>query len=266
MTIRIILLVVLIFWSGPVFSGEPPTREQLDKMWEEGKHSEMVELVMANFDHWDSVMLLATASAAMRDEQQFKHAVLLYHAGKIRAKIDLDHYKPVGKGGNSPATGLGALISVLAQQINSHPALSMPTAYHVMADRLTEWEPRYTSAYDPGWKYEQAPNLQETQEDFDQFKKQRVRHFRGLATLLRNEKYTEALSIVKAYNIDVFRDQQAPEKLQAEETMKRIETELGISGFMASIEKRKKQLASTKCYRYSADGKKTECKKTDKDH
>ena len=48
--------------------------------------------------------------------------------------------------------------------------------------------------------------------------------------------------------------------------MKRIETELGIAGFLASIEKRRKQLASTKCYRYSADGKKTECKTNDEGH
>ena len=259
MKIRIILLMVSLLWSGPVFSGEPPTKEQLEKMWEEGKRSEMVELVMAHFDQWDSVTLLATAASALQ-EQQLKQAAILYQAGKIRAKIDLEHYKSSKKGGNSPATGLGALISVLAQQINSHPALSMPTAYQVMADRLTKWEPHYTSAYDPGWKYEGSPNFQEVQKEFDELKNQQVRHFQGLATLLSNEEYAEAYSIVKTYNIDVFRDQQAPEKLQAEETMKRIESELGISGFMASIEKRRKQLASTKCFKYSADGKKTECK------
>ena len=265
MKIRIILLVVLIFWSGPVFANGPVTVTQIQKMLDEGKRSEVVELVVTNMEQWNALMLLFTVNVAIIEEQ-FKHAAILYHAGKIRAKIDLDHYKSVGKGGNSPATGLGALISMLSQRINSHPAFSMPTAYQVIAASLTKWEPHYTSSYDPGWPYEQPPNFQKVQEDFNEYKDQRIHHFQGLATLLENQEYVDAFAIVKAYNIDVFRDQQAPEKLQAEETMKRIETELGIAGFMASIEKRKKQLASTKCYRYSADGKKTECKTNDEGH
>ena len=265
MKIRIILLVVLMLWSGPVFADEPLTITQMQAMLDEGKRSEVVELVVADLEQWNSLMLLFTSNVAIIEEQ-FKHAAILYHAGKIRAKIDLEHYKSSKKGGNSPATGLGALISMLSQRINSHPAFSMPTAYHAMAEGLTKWEPQYTSAYDPGWPYEQPPNLQKVQEDFNEYKNQRVHQFQGLATLLENQEYVDAFSIVKAYNIDVFRDQNAPEKLQAEETMKRIETELGIAGFMASIEKRKKQLASTKCYQYSADGKKTECKKTGQDH
>ena len=145
MTIRIILLVVIcIFWSGPVFANGPVTITQIQTMLDEGKRSEVVELVVANLEQWNALMLLFTANVAISGEQ-LKHAAILYHAGKIRAKIDLKHYKSVGKGGNSPATGLGALISMLSQRINSHPAFSMPTAYHAMADGLTKWEPQYTS-------------------------------------------------------------------------------------------------------------------------
>ena len=211
MSKTIIVVFFCMFWSGPVFAEGTVTLTQIQTMLDEGKRSEVVELVVSNMEHWNALILLFTVNVAIIEEQ-FKHAAILYHAGKIRAKIDLDHYKSVGKGGNSPATGLGALISMLSQRINSHPAFSMPTAYQVIAASLKKWEPHYTSSYDPGWPYEQPPNFQKVQEDFDEFKNQRVQHFQGLATLLSNEEYAAAYSIVKTYNIDVFRDQERTRK------------------------------------------------------
>lgn len=82
---------------------------------------------MVNLEHCDAITLLFTASAALRGNQ-LKDAALLYHAGKIRAKIDLAHYKSVSKWGNGPSQAMGNLIHIVSQQINSHPAFSMPTA------------------------------------------------------------------------------------------------------------------------------------------
>ncbi len=48
MAMRIMMIVICLLWSGSVFADETISKEPLTKLFQEGKLSEGVEIVMAN--------------------------------------------------------------------------------------------------------------------------------------------------------------------------------------------------------------------------
>ena len=229
----ILVVFFCLFWSAQVFAEEATTKAQLEQLWKDGKRLEYVERVVADLERWDGITLLIAANMAMQ-EQRLEDAAVLYHAGGIRTKIDLKHFPPIRRSG--PASMVQSLGVSVGGKINSQLP-RQPKVFQAMLGRLGKWKPLYTDRYDPGWEYEAPPIIHEVQEAFDTAKHERVRDLNGLATLLSHTEYKRALSIVNSYNTDVTKDQQAKEKLNAVETMKRIEGELGLNAHMAYMAK-----------------------------
>ena len=262
----IIVVFFCLFWSVQVFAEEATTKAQLDQLWKDGKRLEYVERVVADLERWDGITLLIAANMALQ-EQRLEDAAVLYYAGRIRTKIDMKHFTPIRKGGSGPAPLVQSLMFSAGGKINSQLP-RQPEVYQAMVKRLAKWEPPYTSDYDPGWEYEAVPNFYDLQEEFKAVKQERVRDLNGLATLLSHTEYKEALSMVNSYNTDVTKDQQAKEKLNAVETMKRIERELGLNAHMAYMAKIAIGLVGKKCFDRAEDGgrKEIECNTNDEGH
>ena len=71
--------------------------------------------------------------------------------------------------------------------------------------------------------------------------------------------YAKAFAIVKAYNINRGKDQQAEEKVKAQELMLHMESELDIEGYMTARNKLNEILKNNTCYQISRNGGKTPC-------
>ena len=253
----IILGLACFFLSWPIICEGAATKEELWDLFTKGHRAKYIELVIADLECWDAPTLLTAANMAIQEEE-FEDAGILYHTGKIRAKVDKNHYIPTRKGGNGPVPALTSLIWTVRPPLNLQLS-EQPDLYHQIAFRLEKWEPQYTKDYDPGWEYGTKPNVQEVQEEAESVKKNLVHHLRGLGTLHRNTEYAKAFSIVKAYNMNRAKDQQAAEKLKAEEIMLEIESQLGIQGYMTAITKHKDLGNTTKCSKYLENGKIVEC-------
>ncbi len=222
----------------------PTTEVLLNDLLKNGKWDEYVDRVLADLDRWNSLTLLIAGKFAMR-EKRLEDGALLYHAGTIRAQIEKKYYKPIEKGGNSPATAIQSMLFGIRMQMGSLSAHELTVVYNTIVPQLDEWNPRYTQDYDPGWKFEALPQLQDVQKAFDQAKTQRIHTLQGLRTLFGDEVYADAHSVVQAYEWDYSADQQAEEKLQAEKTMLRIESKFGIDGYMAVLTKQRELMTWT---------------------
>ncbi len=236
----------------------PTTTIMLDHLIKKGKWDEYVDRVHADLERWKSLTLLIAAKIAMR-EKRLEDGALLYHAGTIRAQVERKHYTPTEKGGDSPTPAIQSLMRMIQMQLGSLTAHELTVVYEATVPKLEEWNPYYSQNYDPGWKFEGEPSLQHVQTQFNETKAKRVRVLRELLTLFRDETYAGAHSIVQAYEWDPSLDQQAEEKYQAEKTMLRLESQLGIVGYMTALTQQRELMENTTCFELSADGENTAC-------
>ncbi len=236
----------------------PTTKTILDDLLKNGKGTEYVDRVLADLEQWDGPTLLIASKLAIREER-INDGMLLYQAGTIRIQVDRKHYQPLEKGGNGPAPAIQSLMFSIQMQMSQLSASELEVVYDAIVPELKKWNPQYSGTYAPGWMFEPDLNLQQVQTQFNDAKAKRIKTLHGLMTLYRDETYAEAHAIVQAYEWDYSQNQQVEEKLQAEQTLERIETELGIKGYMAALIKQRELMTWTQCSEHSADGNQAAC-------
>ncbi len=236
----------------------PLSELTLEDLFKYEMFTEFIERVLADPERQNGPILLVASNLALR-EQRTRDSLLLYHAGTIRVHVDRKYYTPRRNGVEGPGPAIEGLMFPMQLAIGELSAEQLKNMYESIVPQLENWNPQYVDAYEPGWEIESSPNLRDVQQEFDQAKARRLKTLQGLITLFHNEAYAEAHAIVQAYEWDPTLDQQADEKLEAENTMQRIEAQLGIEGYMSAITKQRELQKSTKCYTYSAEGKQIEC-------
>ena len=253
------LVVVYLLMSGPALANTDK-KAQLWELYKDGNRLKYVELVLADLEQWDAMTLLTAATMAVQ-EQQLNEAELLYQTGTLRAKIDSTYYVSTEKGGNGPAPAIQGLIFSIQMPRSRLSQRQIIRTYQAIIPQLEQWKPRYNSAYDPGWNYQTAPDFPRVQHAFDAAKVKRIQVVQGWVTLFSDKAYVDAYDLVKSYESNQSTDQPAGEKVHAEERMQRIESALGVAGYMAGVSKIKEIIAATRCFKSSADGsqKEVEC-------
>lgn len=243
----------------------PTTTTLLHDLLNRGRMTEYLDRVLVDLNRWDGPTLLIASQIAMR-EDRIDDSLLLYHAGTIRFRVDQEHYKPMNKVMGSFLPPIHLLMFPMQYEMSILSARELTDSYATITPQLEEWSPLYDQTYEPGWKYETQPNLQQLSTEFNTIKSNRVQTIRDLITLFSDETYADAHFLVQAYERDLFLDQQNQEKLNAEETMRHIEAQLGIEGYIAALTKERVRRKRTACFDSSADGEKTTCKTNDKHH
>ncbi len=255
----IMLIVVCLLMSGPALANTDK-KAQLWELFKEGNRLKYVELVLTDLEQWDAMTLLTAATMAVQ-EAHLNDAELLYQMGTLRAIIDSKYYVSTEKGGNGPAPAIQSLIFSIQMPRSRLSQRQINSTYQAIVPRIEQWKPRYSRAYDPGWKYQTAPDFPQVQNAFDAAKVKRIQVVQGWLTLFSDKAYVDAYDLVKSYESNQSTDQPADEKLRAEETMQRIENDLGVAGYMAEVAKIQEIIAATRCFKTAADGseKEVEC-------
>ena len=235
----------------------PTTTTLLQELLNRGRNTEYLDRVLADPAQWNGPTLLIASKIGMR-EDRIDDGLLLYHAGTIRFRVDQEHYKPMDKVMRSFFPSSQMLIFPMQYEMSVLSAGELKDSYATIVPQLEKWNPLYDQTYDPGWKYEAKPHLQQLSTELNRIKSDRVQSLRDLITLFSNKTYADAHSLVQAYERDLFLDQQTEEKLNAEETMRRIETQLGIEGFMIAKTKERERIKTAKCFKSVERGKEVE--------
>ncbi len=129
-----------------------------------------------------------------------KDVAFLYYAGQIRAAVDMQVYEPIGTGGNSPATLLGATKATIGPIIN--PAIMRDRdAFARVVARLANWTPKFEAGYEPGWEYKAALSGPRIEAAVKEAKEAVVPHLQSLNQLLHDDDYYKAFKTVQDYNL-----------------------------------------------------------------
>ena len=243
----------------------PTTTILLRDLMNRGRMVEYLDRVLAGINQWNSPTLLTASQIAMR-EDRINEGLLLYHAGTIRFRVDQNHYTPLDKAMRSFFPPKHLVMFPMRYEMSTLAADELTDAYSTIVPQLEDWNPHYDHSYEPGWKYNTQPDPEQLSTELNTIKSNRVQKLRTLITLFSNETYADAHSIVQAYERDLFLAQETKEKLDAEETMRHIETQHGIEGYMASLTKERERQNQTTCSDSSVNRKKTECQTHDKSH
>ena len=243
----------------------PTTTTLLQDLLNRGRMTEYLDRVLADLNRWDSPILLTASQIAMRMDR-IDDALLLYHAGTIRFRVDLDHYTPMDKTMRSFFPPKHSVMFPMQYEMSTLSASELIDSYTTIMPQLERWNPLYSETYDPGWRHQAEPNLQKLAMELNAIKSNRVRILQDLIILFSDETYADAHSLVQAYERDLLRDQQAEEKLEAEETMRRIEAQHGIEGYMAALTKERARRKHITCLNQPTSDEKTECDTNAKSH
>jgi len=214
--------------------------EVLSKAIEEKDQAAMVSIfkeVAAKPDYIDSInmFILANIFLGLKD---LETASFLFFAAQMRAQVDLQHYKPVDKGGDSPAVALGAMRQQLGSVINTN-LVKYPKAYENVIERLDKWSPVYEGDYAPGWEAESKPEIEDLKSAIIKVKTTRLDPMRQISQLLNTKEYFDAFLIIQEQNLLPSKDQDEEAKQLAIDKMDNIEQELNLTGFIAMLKKNK---------------------------
>lgn len=220
--------------STVAYSQRPPDFEILKRIHEEPNPVEAIEAVLEHADEYQSLTLIMAAGAAFAEHPLEDSAFLLY-AGELRADFDRECFPPEGTGGNSPFLVHTALFQQYGSSIN--PVLmARPDVLNKVANRLKKWTPKAPNDYDPGYFFVERKSEQEALKATKPDRTRLISQMEGLATLLNDAEYSAALRVVRAYNS--ASEAQKPTKEaynQAVETMRRIEKDKEIEGFISAM-------------------------------
>lgn len=204
-----------------------------EKLTKPGASSVMaLESVLKKADEFSAALLYVAAGVAFK-EKRLADSGFLFYAAQLRARFDKECFPAKGTGGNSPFV----LYSALSQQIGSaiNPALMAdPAAFSQSLSRLKAWTPKASQDYDPGYEFKERKTEREANEAVKDSRSQFIDRMTSLSTLLNDAEYFAAFRTMQAFNLnadDRRPTQEANDK--AVETMKRIETEAGLKGFMS---------------------------------
>jgi hypothetical protein len=185
-----------VIWIGLMAGALELTSFITGRLYADPLADRVAQITIENSEHYDSVSLLMAAGKASRLED----AAFLYYAGLIRAGVDMQVYEPVGTGGNSPATLLGAMKATLGPVINPAVMRDRDTLARIVA-RLANWTPKFEAGYDPGWEYKSALAEPERTTAAKRARDLVVTHLEPLSQLMQDDAYYAAFKTVQDYNL-----------------------------------------------------------------
>lgn len=200
-----------------------------------------VDGALAEAESTDSAALMQAANAAF-SQKRFEDAAFLLYAGQSRFNADMKVYPPIGTGGNSPATAMGAAGFVIGAKVN--PAIMWKRdAFSRVLKRLKRWRPKYGYDYSPGWKYRNAVPKAERHNIVVEVIESRNKQMEDFQELLANDEYNalfrrlqeakfdaDSLRQVDGKNFKAFTPPSTVEIQKIESRMQEIESEVEIEG------------------------------------
>lgn len=234
----VLALVLTVSCGGAVAGNESKSLTELEKAIlaleqpTAEKKKEGVEYILNNSGSAPSVAMFLAAAGAYR-LGRLEDAAFLFYAAKLRARLDMERFVPVGTGGNSPGVAIGALSHSLGGAIN--PAvMRRPEAYANVVKRLESWDLYARAPYNPGWEYSKILPEKDARALGEKYKAEYLSVAKGMSTLLNNAEYFQAFLVVQNFNFSSYKEQQRPEliekKDQAEKRLRVIEEKMGIEG------------------------------------
>lgn len=195
-----------------------------------------VEFALANTARTPSIWLLRAAAVAQQTGR-LEDAAFLYYAGYLRSRLDLERFRPVGEGGNSPAAAIATVRYQVGAAVN--PAIMLqPPLFKAAVERLDKWSMATADDYSPGWEHAAPMTTAEARRAAERFKREYVDGLRGVATLLNDPEYFAAFKVVQAHGAASPEERQRPERAAereaAERRMRAIEEKLDIEGMYHS--------------------------------
>jgi len=198
--------------------------------------AEALDYVLRNLNMANAEVLL-TVSMAAAEVNRLEDAGFFFYAGQLRSRVDQQRFPPVGKGGNSPAVAIGALLQMIGAGIN--PAIMRePKLFAAVLDRLEAWDADTARGYDPGWEYAKALSPAEAKNVSDAVKAEYLRGGRGVQSLVNIPEYVAALRDAQdATQGDLSDETKVKAALErqrtAQERMCEIEKKMKVEGLCA---------------------------------
>lgn len=219
------LLLLLVLFPFQVLVAD--TAEDLLKGGKAAERS--LAKVLASPESTDSLSLI-TASLVALQNGHVEDAGFLYFSGQIRARTDLEIYKPLGKGGDSPAALLGAMSHQAGYAINPE-VMRDRVAYGKIVDRLKTFIAQYGSGYSPGWEYVSSMADEEAKALFITHRNETTEEMIKVNTILSDDIAYQAVLVIQNCNLGGSPDVNCPELIiDAMQTVRDAESRLGVEG------------------------------------
>jgi len=208
---------------------------QLDKDLLQGTIDEQrkaLDSVLAHASTTSAIHMLEASLTALR-LGRLEDAGFLFFAGKLRGRVDMECFPPIGQGGDSPGVALTAVGFQIGGALN--PAIMRePKSFKAAIDRVRAWDVQMPRGYDPGWEHTKPKPAVEARAVAAKAKEEYLKPADGLATLLNTPEYFEAFKIVQDYNFSDPKEQVKPEAMErmdrAQKQLREIEEKKGIEG------------------------------------
>ena len=231
------LLIALV---AAAVRAQSPAEQDLYQQLTKGNDAakaKAVEAVLARPDQYSTAILAAGAAAAFKDKH-LEDAAFLFYAGKFRMNFDAVCFPPKGTGGDSPLVAFGAFNETFGADLNP-TVMAEPKTFAAAIARVKAFTPKAAKGYLPGYEFKETKTEAEALKATQAARTEWVERMTGLATLLADPDYFAAFRVIQAANAAPFNpagderkaSREAREK--AMETMKRIEKEKGLKGFMS---------------------------------
>lgn len=223
---------LFVAWTTVCYSQSPAEEDLYEKLVKGAEQVKALETVLKAPDEYSALILYVGAGVAFK-EKRLEDSGFLFYAGQLRARFDQKCFPPKGTGGDSPFLAYAAFSQGLGSTIN--PAvMAEPKTFAKSMERLKKWSPKAPKEYDPGYEFTERLSEKDAHEAAKPNRTEFLSRMGDLSTLLNDAEYFAAFRVVQVYNL--VGDDKRPtkqEKEQATETMKRIEKEKNLKGFLS---------------------------------
>ena len=161
---------------------------------------ETSELSDAESARTDSVTLF-TAAAKAYGEGRIEDASFFFHSAQMRARADLETFEPIGRGGDSPATLIGALRFQIGQALNPR-MMRDRSALAGASERLAKLDLELPAEYSPGWDYKKPAKRADFRATAARLKSVMLPRIQENVALLSDDDYFESFCKVQDYNFN----------------------------------------------------------------
>ena len=223
---------IVLTWTTACFSQSPAEKDLFNELT--GPNSaKPLETVLKAPEEYSAVILFLGAGTAFK-EKRLEDSAFLFYAAQLRMRFDQKCFPPEGTGAEDPFLPCVAIAQAIGSEIN--PAvMAEPKAFAKAIDRVKKWSPKAPEDYTPGYEFKKRLTETDAHEAAKQNRTEFLNRMGDLATLLNDAEYFAAFRVLQEF--DPARDGKVPAKKEESEkataTMKRIERDKGLKGFMS---------------------------------
>jgi len=215
--------------STACFSQSPAEKSLYDKLAK--GDIKALETILGEPEKYSAVILYIGADVALAKER-LEDSGFLFYAAQLRARFDKECFSAKGTGAESPFLLFAALSEELGSIINP-TLMAEPKTFSKVIDRVGNWNPKAPQEYSPGYEFTERLSEQDAVEAAKKYRTKYLSDMGDLSKLLNDAEYFAAFQVVQAYNLGP--DDKGPtdqEKEKAMSTMRRIQKDKGLSGFV----------------------------------